>query len=46
MIGVHRVTLYKWMADGAFPASVKIGRNSTRWRAEAVEAWLDSLEAA
>jgi predicted DNA-binding transcriptional regulator AlpA len=31
--------------DGRLPAPIKIGSNTTRWRAADIAAWLDEKEA-
>jgi prophage regulatory protein len=38
-LGVSRVTLWAWRRAGRFPAPIRIGPNSIRWRASDVEAW-------
>lgn len=45
-IGIHRVTLYKWVREGRFPPPAKLGPNTVAWRASTVEAWLDEQFAA
>lgn len=37
--GVHRVTVWKWVASKKFPAPVKLADNTTRWRLADIEAW-------
>ena len=41
-LGIHRVTLYKWIERGDFPKPAKIGRNTVAWRADVVQEWLDA----
>ncbi len=36
----NRTTLYRWIAQGRFPAGIKLGRNTRVWREDQVEAWL------
>lgn len=37
-----RATIYRLMASGAFPKSVRIGA-ARRWRKHEIEAWIESL---
>ncbi|TQE90693.1 MAG: AlpA family phage regulatory protein [Spiribacter salinus] len=37
--GIHRVTVWKWVKEGRFPAPVRLAPSTTRWRASDVEAW-------
>lgn len=41
--GKSRSTLYRWIASGQFPRSVKIGGNSVAWTEESILAWRESL---
>ena len=41
--GKSRSTLYRWIASGQFPRSVKIGGNSVAWPEESIIAWRESL---
>ena len=38
--GLGTSTLYRWIRAGSFPAPLKIGGKSVRWRANEIEAWL------
>lgn len=39
-LGVHRITIYRWVQLGAFPAPRHLGGTRTVfWSAEEVEAW-------
>ena len=40
--GVPRSTLYAKVAEGEFPAPIKLGQRSVGWSAAEVEAWIDS----
>lgn len=40
-IGIHRVTLHKWVKDGNFPAPARLGPNTVAWRTSTVEAWIE-----
>ena len=42
--GLSSATIYRKMAEGTFPRSVQLGRNSVGWRASAVQTWNESLE--
>ncbi len=44
-VGVARGTIYKWMSEGRFPQSVKLGGRSVAWRRVDVERWESSPEA-
>ena len=39
-LGIHRVTLYKWIRSGHFPPPAQLGPNTVAWSADAVEAWV------
>jgi excisionase family DNA binding protein len=43
MVGVCRTTIYRWMADGTFPAAVRLGEHAVRWRVDEIERWKDAL---
>ncbi len=36
--GVSKATVWRWTKDGTLPAPVKLGFNTTRWRAADLEA--------
>ena len=40
--GVSAATIYRWIAEGSFPRPVRLGSNSSGWRASHVQDWLDS----
>lgn len=44
--GLSAATIYRWIADGSFPAPLQLGPNSVGWRASAVEEWIDTREPA
>jgi len=44
LTGIPRSTLYAKIADGDFPAPVKIGRRAVGWLEEEVHGWLDSRQ--
>lgn len=44
MLAVSRSTIYKRVAEGTFPAPVRISERSVRWRNVDVDAWRASIE--
>ncbi|MBA3053762.1 MAG: AlpA family transcriptional regulator [Sphingomonadales bacterium] len=38
--GLSRRTIYRKMAEDAFPASVKLGVNAVAWRESEIVAWM------
>lgn len=38
-LGIHRVTLRRWIAAGRFPPQVKLGPGTVAWRLDEVERW-------
>lgn len=40
MLNCSKATVWRWTSTGHFPPPVKLGPNTTRWRAGEVEAWL------
>jgi prophage regulatory protein len=43
---VSKSTIYQWVADGKFPAPVRLGPRSVGWRQSEVDAWLESRQSA
>ena len=43
MVGVGRSQIYRKIGTGDFPAPVKVGPKSIRFRADDVEAWISNL---
>ncbi len=41
MIGWSKVTVYRHVKDRSFPAPLRIGPNSVRWRRDDIERWLE-----
>ena len=41
--GLSRSTIYRRMAEGQFPRSVKLGKGRVGWRESEVQEWLESL---
>lgn len=40
LLKISRPSLWRWCREGKFPSPIKIGENSSRWRACDVESWL------
>lgn len=38
--GLSRSTIYEWMSDGLFPASVSLGPRAVGWHQEEIESWI------
>ena len=43
LTGLSRSTIYKFMKDGTFPKTVKIGPRAVGWRQADIEDWLSNL---
>lgn len=41
-VGVHPATLKRWRAEGTGPTYIRLESGRIRYRAEALDAWLDS----
>ena len=39
--GLSRSTIYRMIAEGTFPAPVKIGKRAVAWRPDGVLQWVD-----
>ena len=39
IFGVHRVTIWRWVRAGTFPAPYLVDGNTQRWRGEDLRAW-------
>jgi prophage regulatory protein len=39
MIGLGRTSIYNYVAAGTFPAPIKVGENSVRWKLADILAW-------
>lgn len=46
LTGLSRSTLYQMIAEGRFPAPVRLGSRAVGWREADLKAWLESREAA
>ena len=40
---LSKTTIYKKIANGTFPASVRISERSVGWKESDIQAWLESL---
>jgi predicted DNA-binding transcriptional regulator AlpA len=43
LVGLSRMTLYRYRREGIFPAPAKLRNGGLRWRASAVQAWIAAL---
>jgi prophage regulatory protein len=43
---VSPATIYRWIKEGNFPRSVRLGPNMVRWKAADIEAWMLEKEVA
>jgi prophage regulatory protein len=43
MIGLKRSSIYRYVSDGSFPAPIKVGERSVRWKLADVLAWRASI---
>jgi len=43
---VSPATIYRWIKEGNFPKSVRLGANMVRWKTSDIEAWMEEREAA
>lgn len=44
LVGLRKSKLYDLVKRGQFPAPVRLGPRSVRWKASAVRAWIDGLK--
>ena len=44
-LGISRSLVYRLLSDGIFPAPVRLGPRTVRWRIDAIEAWRDARAA-
>jgi prophage regulatory protein len=42
LTGLSRVTIWRYERAGLFPTRIKLGPNRVGWRAEEIEAWIES----
>jgi prophage regulatory protein len=43
-VGLRKTSLYARIAAGSFPAPCKVGPRASRWRSDAVQAWMESQQ--
>lgn len=41
MLGISRVSLYRWVRGGIFPAPVSVSERNIRWRNSEVLRWIE-----
>jgi predicted DNA-binding transcriptional regulator AlpA len=41
LLGVHPMSVWRWVRRGEFPRPIKLAPHVTAWRASDVAAWLD-----
>ena len=46
MTGLGRSTIYRWVADGSFPAPVRLGPRAVAWRWSDLDLWTRSRSTA
>jgi len=44
LIGTSRSTIYRWVAEGNFPAPVRISEKAIRWKVDNIEAWPGAIK--
>ena len=44
VVGLKKSKIYSLLQEGQFPAPVRLGPRSVRWKASAVSAWIDGLK--
>lgn len=44
LMGVHRMTVFRWIKSGRLPAPIRITKKTTGWRRSVLEAFVRSLE--
>ena len=42
LTGLGRSTIYRWIADGSFPAPVRLGPRAVAWRWSDLDRWTQS----
>src|SRR5574337_153745 len=45
-LGISRAQVWRMAASGRLPAAIKTGPNTTRWRSDQVQAYMDAFSAA
>ena len=44
VVGLKKSKIYSLLQEGQFPAPVRLGPRSVRWKGSAVRAWIDGLK--
>ena len=44
VVGMKKSKIYSLLQEGQFPAPVRLGPRSVRWKGSAVRAWIDGLK--
>lgn len=44
VVGLKKSKIYSLLQAGQFPAPVRLGPRSVRWKSSAVRAWIDGLK--
>ena len=44
MVALSRSQIYRMMPKEEFPASIKVGPKSVRWRESEIRAWMENLK--
>ena len=42
MLSVSKSTIWNWVRKGSFPQAIKLAENTTAWRSDDVDAWINS----
>ena len=42
MLSVSKSTIWNWVKKGSFPPAFKLAENTTAWRCEDVEQWIQA----
>jgi len=44
IVGLTKTTVYKYMQDGQFPSSLKLGSRAVGWRESEIQAWISRTD--
>jgi len=39
LLGIRKSSIYAWMAEGLFPANIRLGARAVAWRGSEILAW-------
>lgn len=42
MLSVSKSTIWNWVKKGSFPQAFKLAENTTAWRVEDIDEWIES----